>query len=134
MVILSCVTVSFTDFVQMAVFSFNGASQVEGEGKEKGERRHSHAVAGVTDSLTLPLASPTSLPRKTSMGEDVHVDWDGDVLIVAMNSGVNSPRLLTSAQPSRRTSEDDTVQQHPNPRRLFGAVRSVPTGQHVVLG
>ncbi|XP_040927566.1 neuron navigator 1-like isoform X2 [Betta splendens] len=47
--------------------SFNGASQVEGEGKEKGERRHSHTVVSMTDSLTLPLASPTSLPRKTSM-------------------------------------------------------------------
>ncbi|XP_069544024.1 neuron navigator 1 [Brachyistius frenatus] len=50
--------------------SFNGAFQVEEEGKEKGERRHSHNILSVTDSLTLPLlSSPTSLPRtsKTSM-------------------------------------------------------------------
>ncbi|KAM8754994.1 neuron navigator 1-like isoform 5-T5 [Acanthopagrus schlegelii] len=50
--------------------SFSGASQVEEEGKEKGERRHSHTIMSMTDSLTLPLlASPTSLPRnsKTSM-------------------------------------------------------------------
>nr|XP_054601924.1 neuron navigator 1 isoform X7 [Nothobranchius furzeri] len=50
--------------------SFNGASQAEEEGKEKGERRHSHTVLSMTDSLTLPLlASPTSLPRtsKTAM-------------------------------------------------------------------
>ncbi|XP_041656193.1 neuron navigator 1-like isoform X2 [Cheilinus undulatus] len=50
--------------------SFNGASQAENEGKEKGERRHSHTILGMTDSLTLPLlSSPTSLPRtsKTSM-------------------------------------------------------------------
>ncbi|XP_059188923.1 neuron navigator 1-like isoform X1 [Centropristis striata] len=50
--------------------SFSGASQVEEEGKEKGERRHSHTILSMTDSLTLPLlSSPTSLPRtsKTSM-------------------------------------------------------------------
>ncbi|XP_044207544.1 neuron navigator 1-like isoform X4 [Thunnus albacares] len=50
--------------------SFSGASQVEEEGKEKGERRHSHSILSMTDSLTLPLlSSPTSLPRtsKTSM-------------------------------------------------------------------
>ncbi|KAM9751816.1 neuron navigator 1 isoform 4-T5 [Menidia menidia] len=50
--------------------SFNGASQVEEEGKDKGERRHSHAALSMTDSLALPLlSSPTSLPRtsKTSM-------------------------------------------------------------------
>ncbi|KAM4738151.1 neuron navigator 1 isoform 2-T3 [Anableps anableps] len=50
--------------------SFSGASQPEEELKEKGERRHSHAVLSMTDSLTLPLlSSPTSLPRtsKTSM-------------------------------------------------------------------
>ncbi|XP_017270577.1 neuron navigator 1 isoform X3 [Kryptolebias marmoratus] len=50
--------------------SFNGASQTEEEGKEKGERRHSHMVVSMTDSLTLPLlSSPTSLPRtsKTAM-------------------------------------------------------------------
>ncbi|XP_047186929.1 neuron navigator 1-like isoform X7 [Scophthalmus maximus] len=47
-----------------------GTSQVEEEGKEKGERRHSHTILSMTDSLTLPLtSSPTSLPRtsKTSM-------------------------------------------------------------------
>ncbi|XP_068610075.1 neuron navigator 1-like [Brachionichthys hirsutus] len=44
--------------------SFSGASQVEEEGKEKGERRHSHTVLNMSDSLTLPLlSSPTSLPR-----------------------------------------------------------------------
>nr|XP_046252025.1 neuron navigator 1-like isoform X2 [Scatophagus argus] len=50
--------------------SFSGASQAEEEGKEKGERRHSHTVLSMTDSLTLPLlSSPTSLPRtcKTNM-------------------------------------------------------------------
>ncbi|XP_029361562.1 neuron navigator 1 isoform X2 [Echeneis naucrates] len=50
--------------------SFSGASKVEEEGKEKGERRHSHSILSMTDSLTLPLlSSPTSLPRtsKTSM-------------------------------------------------------------------
>ncbi|XP_050927173.1 neuron navigator 1 isoform X1 [Lates calcarifer] len=50
--------------------SFSGAPQVEEEGKEKGERRHSHTILSMTDSLTLPLlSSPTSLPRtsKTSM-------------------------------------------------------------------
>ncbi|XP_032376599.1 neuron navigator 1 isoform X2 [Etheostoma spectabile] len=49
--------------------SFSGASQVEEEGKEKGERRHSHTILSMTDSLNLPLlSSPTSLPRtsKTS--------------------------------------------------------------------
>ncbi|XP_045911285.1 neuron navigator 1-like isoform X2 [Micropterus dolomieu] len=50
--------------------SFSGAPQVEEEGKEKGERRHSHTILSMTDSLALPLlSSPTSLPRtsKTSM-------------------------------------------------------------------
>ncbi|XP_029689963.1 neuron navigator 1 isoform X3 [Takifugu rubripes] len=49
--------------------SFSGASQVEEEVKEKGERRHSHTILNMTDSLTLPLHSPTSLPRtsKTCM-------------------------------------------------------------------
>lgn len=59
-----------TDLV-LCLCSFIGASQVEEEGKEKGERRHSHSILGMSDSLTLPLvSSPTSLPRtsKTSMG------------------------------------------------------------------
>ncbi|XP_029291369.1 neuron navigator 1 isoform X3 [Cottoperca gobio] len=46
------------------------ASQVEEEVKEKGDRRHSHNLLSMTDSLTLPLlSSPTSLPRtsKTNM-------------------------------------------------------------------
>lgn len=44
--------------------SFGGAPQPEDEGKEKGERRHSHTILSITDSLTLPLlSSPTSLPR-----------------------------------------------------------------------
>ncbi|KAM3618164.1 uncharacterized protein V6R79_016571 [Siganus canaliculatus] len=46
------------------------ASQAEEEVKEKGERRHSHSILSMTDSLTLPLlSSPTSLPRnsKTNM-------------------------------------------------------------------
>uniref|UniRef100_A0A8P4G508 Neuron navigator 1 n=1 Tax=Dicentrarchus labrax TaxID=13489 RepID=A0A8P4G508_DICLA len=50
--------------------SFSSASQVEEEGKEKGERRHSHTILSMTDSLNLPLlSSPTSLPRtsKTSV-------------------------------------------------------------------
>ncbi|XP_068453334.1 neuron navigator 1 isoform X7 [Clinocottus analis] len=50
--------------------SFSSASQVDEEVKEKGERRHSHTILSMTDSLTLPLlSSPTSLPRssKTSM-------------------------------------------------------------------
>nr|XP_020470836.1 neuron navigator 1-like [Monopterus albus] len=50
--------------------SFSGASQVDDEGKEKGERRHSHSILSMTDSLALPLlSSPTSLPRtsKSSM-------------------------------------------------------------------
>ncbi|KAM9342998.1 neuron navigator 1 [Pholidichthys leucotaenia] len=49
--------------------SFSGASQTEEEGKEKGERRHSHTIMSMTESLTLSLSSPTSLPRtsKTSM-------------------------------------------------------------------
>ncbi|XP_015259070.1 PREDICTED: neuron navigator 1-like isoform X3 [Cyprinodon variegatus] len=50
--------------------SFSSASQPEEELKEKGERRHSHTVHIMSDSLTLPLlSSPTSLPRtsKTSM-------------------------------------------------------------------
>lgn len=58
------------DFVH-CLHSFTGASQTEEEGKEKGERRHSHMVVSMTDSLTLPLlSSPTSLPRtsKTTMG------------------------------------------------------------------
>lgn len=56
--------------------SFNGASQTEEEGKEKEERRLSHTVVSMTDSLTLPLlSSPTSLPRtsKTAMG--VYLCW-----------------------------------------------------------
>ncbi|KAG7519989.1 hypothetical protein JOB18_020670 [Solea senegalensis] len=47
--------------------SFSGAPQAEEEElKEKGERRHSHSVLGMTDSLALPLlSSPTSLPRSS---------------------------------------------------------------------
>ncbi|XP_039904005.1 neuron navigator 1-like isoform X9 [Simochromis diagramma] len=50
--------------------SFSSASQIEEDGKEKGERRHSHTILSMTDSLALPLlSSPTSLPRtsKASM-------------------------------------------------------------------
>ncbi|CAL8250137.1 unnamed protein product [Arctogadus glacialis] len=44
--------------------SFHGAPLGEDEGKERGERRHSHVVMSMTDSLTPPLlSSPTSLPR-----------------------------------------------------------------------
>ncbi|CAL8366991.1 unnamed protein product [Lota lota] len=44
--------------------SFHGAPLGEEEGKERGERRHSHVVMSMTDSLTPPmLSSPTSLPR-----------------------------------------------------------------------
>ncbi|KAM4609793.1 neuron navigator 1-like [Polymixia lowei] len=46
--------------------SFNSVSQGEEEGKERGERRHSHTILSMTDSLTPPLLpSPTSLPRTT---------------------------------------------------------------------
>ncbi|XP_072305973.1 neuron navigator 1 isoform X3 [Eucyclogobius newberryi] len=50
--------------------SFGGAAPAETEVKEKGERRHSHTLFSMNDSLTLPLlSSPTSLPRtsKTNM-------------------------------------------------------------------
>ncbi|CAL9703080.1 unnamed protein product [Knipowitschia caucasica] len=50
--------------------SFGSAPAPEAEVKEKGERRHSHTILSITDSLTLPLlSSPTSLPRtlKTNM-------------------------------------------------------------------
>uniref|UniRef100_A0A8C6T117 Neuron navigator 1 n=1 Tax=Neogobius melanostomus TaxID=47308 RepID=A0A8C6T117_9GOBI len=50
--------------------TFGGAPPAEAEVKEKGERRHSHSILSMTDSLTLPLlSSPTSLPRtsKTNM-------------------------------------------------------------------
>ncbi|KAM4571526.1 neuron navigator 1 isoform 1-T1 [Fundulus diaphanus] len=48
--------------------SFSGASQPEEKLKEKGERRHSHTVHSMTDSLTLPLlSSPTSLPRTSKI-------------------------------------------------------------------
>ncbi|KAJ0064180.1 hypothetical protein NL108_001489 [Boleophthalmus pectinirostris] len=44
--------------------SFGGAPPAEAEVKEKGERRHSHSILSMSDSLTLPLlSSPTSLPR-----------------------------------------------------------------------
>ncbi|XP_056131430.1 neuron navigator 1-like isoform X3 [Lampris incognitus] len=43
---------------------FSGVSQCEEDGKERGERRHSHTILSMTDSLTPPLLpSPTSLPR-----------------------------------------------------------------------
>ncbi|XP_051914597.1 neuron navigator 1 isoform X2 [Hippocampus zosterae] len=47
--------------------SFSSASQVEFDGKEKGERRHSHTILSMTDSLTLPTVSsaPMSLPRSS---------------------------------------------------------------------
>ncbi|KAK7884263.1 hypothetical protein WMY93_027386 [Mugilogobius chulae] len=50
--------------------SFGGPPPTDTETKEKGERRHSHTILSMTDSLTLPLlSSPTSLPRtsKTNM-------------------------------------------------------------------
>lgn len=58
--------------VRSCLCSFNGAPQAEEEVKDKGERRHSHTILSMTDSLTLPLlSSPTSLPRtsKTNMGK-----------------------------------------------------------------
>nr|XP_057939829.1 neuron navigator 1-like isoform X2 [Doryrhamphus excisus] len=46
--------------------SFSSASQSEDEGKEKGERRHSHSILTMTDTLALPmLSSPSSLPRSS---------------------------------------------------------------------
>ncbi|XP_077369715.1 neuron navigator 1 isoform X2 [Festucalex cinctus] len=47
--------------------SFSSASHVEYDGKEKGERRHSHTILSMSDSLTLPMlsSSPTSLTRSS---------------------------------------------------------------------
>ncbi|XP_061760513.1 neuron navigator 1-like isoform X2 [Nerophis ophidion] len=46
--------------------SFCSASQSEDDGKEKGERRHSHSILSMTDTLALPmLSSPSSLPRSS---------------------------------------------------------------------
>lgn len=67
--------------------SFNGASQMEEEGNEKGERRLSHTVVSMTDSLTLPLlSSPTSLPRtsKTAMGVFLCLYSDRTVIFTIM--------------------------------------------------
>ncbi|XP_077580628.1 neuron navigator 1 [Stigmatopora nigra] len=45
--------------------SFSSASHVDFDRKEKGDRRHSHTLLNMTDSLTLPTlsSSPTSLSR-----------------------------------------------------------------------
>ncbi|XP_068505986.1 neuron navigator 1 isoform X10 [Syngnathus scovelli] len=47
--------------------SFSSASHVDFDGKEKGERRHSHSILSMSDSLTLPMSSSptTSLHRST---------------------------------------------------------------------
>ncbi|XP_037129681.1 neuron navigator 1-like isoform X3 [Syngnathus acus] len=47
--------------------SFSSASHVDCDGKEKGERRHSHSILSMSDSLTLPMSSSptTSLHRST---------------------------------------------------------------------
>ncbi|KAM6977022.1 neuron navigator 1-like isoform 3-T3 [Aplochiton taeniatus] len=49
--------------------SFSDPSQGEEEVKERGERRHSHTILSITDSLTPPMIpSPTSLPRASKTG------------------------------------------------------------------
>uniref|UniRef100_A0A087X9J0 Neuron navigator 1 n=1 Tax=Poecilia formosa TaxID=48698 RepID=A0A087X9J0_POEFO len=63
-----------------------GLRYPEEEAKEKGERRHSHTILSMTDSLTLPLlSSPTSLPRalKTSMA------------VTTVSSPVGGPNRMT---------------------------------------
>ncbi|XP_061668930.1 neuron navigator 1-like isoform X2 [Syngnathoides biaculeatus] len=47
--------------------SFSSASHVDFDGKEKGERRHSHMILSMADSQTLPMlsSSPTSLSRSS---------------------------------------------------------------------
>lgn len=131
--------------VHSCLCSFNGAPQAEEEVKDKGERRHSHTILSMTDSLTLPLlSSPTSLPRtsKTNMGKylcvitlDLHhaihvLKW----MCAADNIPSTPFWFLTSTQPCRWTSKDDSIQQHPNAGRLSGAVRSIAAGQHSVAG
>ncbi|XP_076598272.1 neuron navigator 1 isoform X3 [Chaetodon auriga] len=67
--------------------SFSGASQVEEEGKEKGERRHSHTILSMTDSLTLPLlSSPTSLPRSSKTSSMVPSPVGGPPRMTRSNS------------------------------------------------
>uniref|UniRef100_A0A8C5DNW4 Neuron navigator 1 n=1 Tax=Gouania willdenowi TaxID=441366 RepID=A0A8C5DNW4_GOUWI len=54
--------------------SYSAASQVEEEGKEREERRHSHAALSMTDTFTLPLlSSPPSHLRtaRTTMASPV---------------------------------------------------------------
>ncbi|XP_057717558.1 neuron navigator 1-like isoform X2 [Corythoichthys intestinalis] len=48
--------------------SFSSASHVDFDRKEKGDRRHSHTILSMTDSLTLPMLSspPTSLSRPST--------------------------------------------------------------------
>ncbi|XP_024914903.1 neuron navigator 1-like isoform X4 [Cynoglossus semilaevis] len=49
--------------------SFISSSQAEELSKERGERRHSHTVFSVSETLALPLlSSPTSLPRSSRTG------------------------------------------------------------------
>lgn len=64
----------------------SGSSMVKEEGKEKGERRHSHTILSMTDSLTLPLLfSPTSLPR-TSKTSTVPSPVGGPPRMIRSNS------------------------------------------------
>lgn len=105
--------------------SFSGASQAEEEGKEKGERRHSHTILNMTDSLTLPLLSPpTSLPRtsKTSMGVYMcaYMIIDCILTTVVLNYSV----FLTVPSPvggPPRMTRSNSIPTHDASMELYGA-------------
>lgn len=97
-----------SDNVPSYVCSFISSSQAEELSKERGERRHSHTVFSVSETLALPLlSSPTSLPRssRTGTGESTWIrerTWvrtkdSHVVLFTAASSPVSSaPRMTRS--------------------------------------
>ena len=127
-------TVGDTDFVP-CLRSFSGASHAEEEGKEKGERRHSHSVLSMSDSLTLPLlSSPTSLPRtsKTSMGVYLHTHTQskeefprlGDSFSSIQYILIDNSSVLTVPSPvggPPRMTRSNSIPTHDASLELYGA-------------
>ncbi|KAM3872366.1 neuron navigator 1-like [Diretmus argenteus] len=101
--------------------SFSGASQCEEEGKERGERRHSHTILSITESFTPPLlSSPTSLPRKSKINMVAPSPIGGPPRMTRSNS---IPTHDASLEPYGASPLGSTLSLAERPRSM-GMVRS----------
>ncbi|KAM9829823.1 neuron navigator 1 isoform 7-T8 [Syngnathus typhle] len=101
--------------------SFSSASHVDFDGKEKGERRHSHSILGMSDSLALPVSSsPTTSLHRSAMNSTVPSPLGGPPRMTRSNS---IPTQDASTELYAASPLGSTLSLAERPRS-FGMVRS----------